>query len=73
MLINMVLLFLWIYGAPTQFRSSQDKTTTQKQEKMILTNLGYYKLKAAPEVKTTSLAGAKTCIDSSNSNKFFLA
>jgi hypothetical protein len=36
--------------------------------KVILTFLGCNKLKATPEVKTTSSAGAKRCIDTSNSN-----
>jgi hypothetical protein len=51
--------------APTQFKLYGTETV-----KMILANLRCYKLKATPGVKTTSLAGAKKCKDSSYSNPF---
>jgi hypothetical protein len=45
-------------------------TNTAKTGKMILANLGCYKLEATPGVKITSPVEAKRCIDSNNFNPF---
>jgi hypothetical protein len=55
---NKYLFFVWFYCASTRFWSCGAETGM-----MILVNLGRYKLKATPAVKTTSPAGAKRCLD----------
>jgi hypothetical protein len=59
------LVVVWFYGAPSQLR-----LYGAKGRKMVLAYTGDYNVKATAGVKTSLPAGAKRCIDSSNSNPF---
>jgi hypothetical protein len=59
--LNVIYIFVCFYGTPSQFMSYGADT-----EKIILTNLVCYNLKATSRVKTATPAGAEICIDTEN-------